>query len=92
MPVSPTNMWWASSVNMNRQVRDNGSKPDCASAASCILPSRSVKNVNMKNDSQSSVRSLNAPSMRGLSALPERRFSSSSASSRPSRPKYFCSR
>ena len=66
-PVSPTNMWCASSVSMKRQVRDSGSKPDCASAASCILPSRSVKNVNMKNDSQSGVCSLNAPSMRGVS-------------------------
>ena len=64
-PVSPTNMWCASSVSMKRQVRDSGSKPDCASAASCILPSRSVKKVNMKNDSQSGVCSLNAPSMRG---------------------------
>src|SRR5256885_10052827 len=26
-PVSPTNMWWASSVSMNRQVRASGSKP-----------------------------------------------------------------
>ena len=85
-------MWCASSVSMNRQVRDSGSKPDCASAANCILPSRSVKNVNMKNDSQSGVASLNAPSMRGLSRSPERRRNSSSASSRPSRPKYFCSR
>ena len=31
MPVSPTNMWCASSVSMKRQVRDSGSKPDCAS-------------------------------------------------------------
>ena len=54
-PVSPTNMWWASSVSMKRQVRDSGSKPLSASAASCILPSRSVKKVNMKNDSQSGV-------------------------------------
>ena len=68
-PVSPTNMWCASSVSMNRQVRDSGSKPDCARLSSCILPSRSVKNVNMKNDSQSGVASLKAPSMRGLSAL-----------------------
>ena len=43
MPVSPTNMWCASSVSMKRQVRDSGSKPDCASEFSCILPSRSVK-------------------------------------------------
>src|SRR5215472_11385635 len=42
MPVSPTNMWCASSVSMKRQVRDSGSKPDCASECSCILPSRSV--------------------------------------------------
>src|SRR3981081_1038557 len=46
----------------------------------------------MKNDSQSGVASLKAPSMRGLSASPERRRNNSSASSRPSRPKYFCSR
>src|SRR2546426_1175484 len=26
-PVSPTNMWWASSVSMNRQVRASGSNP-----------------------------------------------------------------
>ena len=69
-------MWCASSVSMKRQVRDSGSKPDCASASSCILPSRSVKNVNMKNDSQSGVSSLKAPSMRGVSASPERRCSS----------------
>ena len=77
---------------MKRQVRDSGSKPDCARLSSCILPSRSVKKVNMKNDSQSGVASLKAPSMRGESALPERRRSSSSASSRPSRPKYLCRR
>ena len=77
MPVSPTNMWCASSVSMKRQVRDSGSKPDCARLSSCILPSRSVKKVNMWNDSQSGVASLKAPSMRGLSASPERRCSSS---------------
>ena len=76
-PVSPTNMWCASSVSMKRQVRDSGSKPDCARLSSCILPSRSVKNVNMWNDSQSGVASLKAPSMRGLSASPERRCNSS---------------
>jgi hypothetical protein len=91
-PVSPTNMWCASSVSMKRQVRESGSKPDCASASSCILPSRSVKKVNMKNDSQSGVFSLKAPSMRGVSRSPERRCNSASASSRPSVPKYFCSR
>ena len=73
-PVSPTNMWCASSVSMKRQVRDSGSKPDCARLSSCILPSRSVKKVNMKNESQSGVSSLKAPSMRGLSASPERRL------------------
>jgi hypothetical protein len=41
----------------------------------------------MKNASQSGVGSLNAPRMRGLSTSPERRSSSDSASSRPSRPK-----
>ena len=74
-PVSPTNMWCASSVSMKRQVRESGSKPDCASASSCILPSRSVKKVNMKKDSQSGVFSLKAPSMRGESGSPERRCS-----------------
>ena len=77
MPVSPTNMWCASSVSMKRQVRESGSKPDCARLSSCILPSRSVKKVNMWKDSQSGVASLKAPSMRGLSASPERRCSSS---------------
>ena len=66
-PVRPTNMWWPSSVSMKRVVRASGSKPDCAKASSCILPSRSVKVVNMKKDSQSGVSSLNAPRMRGLS-------------------------
>ena len=80
-------MWWASSVSMKRHVRDSGSKPLSASAQSWYLPSRSVNMVNMKNESQSGVGSLNAPRMRGLSASPERRSSSSSASSRPSRPK-----
>jgi benzoyl-CoA 2,3-dioxygenase component B len=56
---------------MKRQVRDSGSNPDCDSACNCILPSRSVKNVNMKKDSQSGVVSLNAPSRRGLSRSPD---------------------
>ena len=86
-PDSPTNMWCASSVSMNFVVRASGSKPDSASAHSWNLPSRSVKYVNMKNASQSGVFSLNAPRMRGLSVSPERRPSSASASSRPSRPK-----
>src|SRR5215467_7797621 len=47
MPVSPTNMWWASSVNMNLQVRESGSKLDSASDLSWNFPSRSVKYVNM---------------------------------------------
>ncbi len=42
-PISPTNMWCASSVSMKRQERDSGSKPDSASEASWYLPSRSVK-------------------------------------------------
>ena len=46
----------------------------------------------MKNDSQSGVSSLNAPSMRGASSEPDERRSRSSASSRPSLPKYFWSR
>ena len=41
-------------------VRASGSKPDSASADSWNLPSRSVKNVNMKNASQWLVCSLNA--------------------------------
>ena len=32
-PVSPTNMWCASSVSMKRVVRDNGSKPLSAKAS-----------------------------------------------------------
>jgi hypothetical protein len=43
MPVVPTNMWWASSFNMNSQVRDSGSKADSFSVPSWYLPSRSVK-------------------------------------------------
>ena len=46
----------------------------------------------MKNDSQSGVDSLNAPSMRGASSEPEERRNRSSASSRPSAPKYLCNR
>ena len=80
-------MWWASSVSMNRHVLDNWSRPDSCKLASWYLPSRSVKKQNMKNDSQSDVRSLKAPRMRGLSWSPERRCSKASASSRPSRPK-----
>ncbi len=87
MPLSPTNMWCASSVSMKRQVRDSGSKPDSASASSWYLPSRSVKVVNMKKESQSSIGWLKAPRMRGLSGFPERRSRSARASSRPSRPK-----
>ena len=41
-PVWPTNMWCASSVSMNRQVRASGSNPDSASDRSWNLPSRSV--------------------------------------------------
>src|SRR5205814_2287112 len=91
-PVSPTNMWCASSVSMNRVVRASGSNPLCANAESWYLPSRSVNIVNMKKLSQSSIGSLKVLRIRGLSPLPERRASSSSASSRPSRPKYRCSR
>ena len=39
-PVWPTNMWWASSVSMKRQVRARGSKPLSARASSWNLPSR----------------------------------------------------
>ena len=91
-PISPTKRWCASSVSMNRVVRASGSNPDCASAASWYLPSRSVNIAKKKNDSQSSMGSLNAFRMRGLSLEPERRLSSSSASSRPSRPKWRCKR
>src|SRR6266852_971210 len=64
---------------MNSQVRDSGSNADSLSVPSWYLPSRSVKYVNMKNDSQSGVSSLNAPRMRGDSSLPELRCSNSSA-------------
>ena len=43
MPVVPTNMWCASSLSMNSQVRDSGSKADSFSVPSWYLPSRSVK-------------------------------------------------
>ena len=92
MPVSPTNMWCASSVSMNLVVRASGSSELSDSDISCDLPSRSVNIVNMKKSSQLSIGSLNASRMRGLSRLPLWRSSSSSASSRPSRPKYECSR
>ena len=42
-PLSPTNMWCASSVSMNLVVRASGSKALSDSAASWNLPSRSVK-------------------------------------------------
>ena len=61
IPVSPTNMWCASSVSMKRHVRASGSKLDSANDLSWNLPSRSVKNVNMKNESQSLIGSLNVP-------------------------------
>jgi hypothetical protein len=35
--VSPTNMWWASSVSMKRVVRASGSKPLSASASELVL-------------------------------------------------------
>ena len=68
-PVSPTNMWCASSVSMKRVVRDSGSNALSASASSWYLPSRSVNIVNMKKSSQFSIGSLNAPRMRGLSGV-----------------------
>jgi hypothetical protein len=77
---------------MKRVVRESASNADSASARSWNLPSRSVNVVNIMNESQSSIGSLNAWRMRGRSSLPERRWSSASASSRPSRPKYVCSR
>ena len=91
-PLSPTNMWCASSVSMKRVVRESGSKPLSARASSWYLPSRSVKVVNMKKESQSSMGSLKVVRILGLSKSPERRSSSSSASSRPSRPKWAWSR
>ena len=91
-PISPTKRWCASSVSMKRVVRASGSNPLSASAASWYLPSRSVNIANMKKLSQSSIGSLKALRMRGLSDEPERRASSSSASSRPSRPKCRWSR
>src|SRR5260221_4002574 len=87
MPVSPTNMWCASSVSMKRQVRDSGSNALSAKLLSWNLPSRSVKYVKQKSDSQSVIGSLNVGGIRGLFSSPEWRVSSSSASSRPSRPK-----
>ena len=42
-PVVPTNMWCASSLSMNSQVRASGSKPLSFSVPSWYLPSRSVK-------------------------------------------------
>ena len=51
-----------------------------------------LKLLSEKKDSQSGVFSLKASRMRGLSALPLLRSSSASASSRPSLPKYLCSR
>src|ERR1041385_504676 len=53
-------MWCASSVSMNRQVRESGSKADSARESSWYLPSRSVNVVNIMNDSQSSIGSLKA--------------------------------
>src|SRR5260221_8545287 len=71
MPVSPTNMWCASSVSMNRHVRDKGSKALSAKLFSWNLPSRSVKYVKQKSDSQSVIGSLNGVRMRGLFSSPE---------------------
>ena len=60
------------------------------SDSSCDLPSRSVNIVNMKKSSHVSIGSLKASRILGLSRLPDWRASKSSASSRPSRPKYRC--
>src|SRR2546421_368698 len=49
-------MWCASSVSMKRVERESGSNALSASERSWYLPSRSVKNVNMKNESQSAQR------------------------------------
>src|SRR3982074_3244681 len=40
IPVSPTNIWCASSVSMNRQVRATGSKPGSPRAPRWNFPSR----------------------------------------------------
>ena len=77
---------------MKRVVRDSGSSELSDSESNWLLPSRSVNIVNMKKSSHVSIGSLNASRMRGLSRLPLCRASNSSASSRPSRPKYECSR
>ena len=42
-PVVPTNMWCASSLSMNSQVRASGSKADSLRVPSWYFPSRSVK-------------------------------------------------
>ena len=42
-PVVPTNMWCASSLSMNSQVRLSGSNADSLRVPSWYLPSRSVK-------------------------------------------------
>ena len=55
MPLSPTNMWCASSVSMKRVVRDSGSSALSESDISCDLPSRSVNIANMKKSSQLSI-------------------------------------
>jgi len=65
---------------MNWHERASGSNALSARLFSWNLPSRSVKYVKQKNDSQSSIGSLNVPRMRGLSTSPECRASSSSAS------------
>ena len=62
-------MWWASSVSMNASVRDSGRNRSRPAQSSWYLPSRSVNIVNMKNDSQSSIGSLNVVRMRGLSIV-----------------------
>src|SRR5260221_7730283 len=85
-PVSPTNMWCASSVSMKRQVRDSGSNALSAKLLSWYLPSRSVKYVKQNSDSQSEIGSLKVVRMRGLSVSPEWRASSSLASLAPFRP------
>src|SRR6266498_413794 len=69
IPVVPMNMWCASSRSMNCTVRDSGSKALSAREASWYLPSRSVKKVNMKNDSQSGVGRAAAPHRPQVPAL-----------------------
>src|SRR5260221_7625934 len=54
-PVSPTNMWCASSVSMKRHVLDSWSKALSAKLLSWYFSSRSWKKGKQKSESQSSI-------------------------------------